>query len=169
VVVTSDHGFWYGEHGLSNERRLSYEEALRIPMMIRYPDRVSAGLRPTQMVLSIDIAPTMLELAGVTPPDNLHGMSLAPILDGGNPEWRSSFLVEYYSDTVFERIFKMGYKAVRTDRYKYIQYVDLAGMNELYDLSADPYELRNVINDSRYAETLTEMQAELERLLDVTS
>jgi arylsulfatase A-like enzyme len=63
----------------------------------------------------------------------------------------------------------MGYKAVRTDRYKYIQYVDLAGMNELYDLSADPYELRNVINDSRYAETLTEMQAELERLLDVTS
>ena len=169
VVVTSDHGFWYGEHGLSNERRLSYEEALRIPMMIRYPDRVSAGLRPTQMVLSIDIAPTMLELAGVTPPDNLQGMSLAPILDGGNPEWRSSFLVEYYSDTVFERIFKMGYKAVRTDRYKYIQYVDLAGMNELYDLSADPYELRNVINDSRYAETLTEMQAELERLLDVTS
>lgn len=169
VVVTSDHGFWYGEHGLSNERRLSYEEALRIPMMIRYPDRVSAGLRPTQMVLSIDIAPTMLELAGVTPPDNLQGMSLAPILDGGNPDWRSSFLVEYYSDTVFERIFKMGYKAVRTDRYKYIQYVDLEGMNELYDLSADPYELRNVIYDSRYAETLTEMQAELERLLDVTS
>jgi N-acetylglucosamine-6-sulfatase len=169
VVVTSDHGFWYGEHGLSNERRLAYEEALRIPMMIRYPDRVSAGLRPAQMVLSIDIAPTMLELAGVTPPDNLHGISLAPILDGGNPEWRSSFLVEYYSDTVFERIFELGYKAVRTDRYKYIQYVDLDGMNELYDLSADPYELRNVINDPRYAETLTEMQAELKRLLDVTS
>jgi len=169
VVVTSDHGFWYGEHGLSNERRLAYEEALRIPMMIRYPNRIGAGLRPSEMVLSIDIAPTMLDLAGMTPPESLHGMSLAPILDGGDPDWRSSFLVEYYSDTVFERIFKMGYKAVRTDRYKYIKYVDLDGMNELYDLSADPYELRNVINDPRYAETLIEMQTELERLLDVTS
>ena len=169
VVVTSDHGFWYGEHGLSNERRLAYEEALRIPMMIRYPERISAGLRPSEMVLSIDIAPTMLDLAGVTLPDNLHGMSLVPILEGKNPGWRSSFLVEYYSDTVFERIFRMGYKAVRTDRHKYIQYVDLEGMDELYDLSADPYELRNVIDDPSYAATLGEMQAELQRLLDATS
>jgi len=169
VVVTSDHGFWYGEHGLSNERRLAYEEALRIPMMIRYPERISAGLRPSEMVLSIDIAPTMLDLAGVTPPDNLHGMSLVPILEGKNPGWRSSFLVEYYSDTVFERIFRMGYKAVRTDRHKYIQYVDLEGIDELYDLSADPYELRNVIDDPSYAATLGEMQAELQRLLDATS
>ena len=169
VVVTSDHGFWYGEHGLSNERRLAYEEALRIPMMIRYPERISAGLRPSDMVLSIDIAPTMLDLAGVTLPDNLHGMSLVPILEGKNPGWRSSFLVEYYSDTVFERIFRMGYKAVRTNRHKYIQYVDLEGMDELYDLSADPYELRNVIDDPSYAATLGEMQAELQRLLDATS
>jgi N-acetylglucosamine-6-sulfatase len=169
IVVTSDHGFWYGEHGLSNERRLAYEEALRIPLMIRYPQKIAAGLRPDQMVLSIDIAPTMLDLAGASPPENLHGMSLAPILSGGSPEWRSSFLVEYYSDTVFERIFKMGYKAVRTDRYKYIQYVDIDDANELYDLAADPYELRNVINDPRYADTLSEMQLELQRLLDATS
>jgi N-acetylglucosamine-6-sulfatase len=169
IVVTSDHGFWYGEHGLSNERRLSYEEALRIPLLIRYPEKIAAGIRPDQLALSIDIAPTMLDLAGVAPPDNLHGMSLRPILEGGSPEWRSSFLVEYYSDTVFERIFRMGYKAVRTDRYKYIRYVDLEGMDELYDLAADPYELRNVIGDPRYAETLIEMQAELQRLLEVTS
>lgn len=169
VVVTSDHGFWYGEHGLSNERRLAYEEGLRIPMLIRYPKRIRAGLRPDQMVLSIDVAPTMLELAGIEPPRNLQGRSLAPILDGENPDWRSSFLIEYYSDTVFERIFKMGYKAVRTDRYKYIQYVDLDGMNELYDLSGDPYELRNLIDDPDYAEVLLEMQAELQRLLNATS
>ena len=91
------------------------------------------------------------------------------MLDGENPEWRASFLVEYYSDTVFERIFRMGYKAVRTDRYKYIRYVDLEGMNELYDLAGDPYEQRNVIDDPRYAEVLVEMQAELERLLAATS
>jgi N-acetylglucosamine-6-sulfatase len=169
VVVTSDHGYWYGEHGLSAERRLAYEEALRIPMMIRYPHRVAAGMRPGEMVLSLDIAPTMLELAGADAPAGFHGMSLAPILDGNTPEWRDSFLVEYYSDTVFERIYLMGYKAVRTNRMKYIRYEDLEGMDELYDIASDPYEIRNVIDDPRYADELAELQAELERLLEVTS
>jgi N-acetylglucosamine-6-sulfatase len=169
VVVTSDHGFWYGEHGLSNERRLAYEEALRIPMMIRYPAKITAGSRPGETVLSLDIAPTMLEFAGATVPENLHGRSLLPVLDDTVSDWRSSFLIEYYSDTVFERIVTMGYKAVRTDQYKYIQYVDLEGMNELYDLAQDPYELTNVIDDERYENVLLEMQAELVRLLEITS
>jgi N-acetylglucosamine-6-sulfatase len=169
VVVTSDHGFWYGEHGLSNERRLAYEEGLRIPLMIRYPNGIKAGIRPSQMALSIDLAPTLLDLAGTTPGSELHGVSLRPLLEGTSTDWRSSFLVEYYSDTVFERIFKMGYKAVRTENYKYIQYVDLDNMNELYDLAADPYELRNVIGDPGYADIVTEMQIELQRLLDATS
>ena len=169
VVVTSDHGYWYGEHGLWEERRLAYEEALRIPMMLRFPQRVSPGSRPLQMLLSIDVAPTMLEFAGVEASGALHGRSLVPILEGENPEWRSSFLVEYYSDTVFERIDHMGYKAVRSDRYKYIRYEDLEGMDEFYDLHADPYELRNVIGDPRYDTALKEMQAELNRLLEETS
>lgn len=168
VVVTSDHGFWYGEHGLSNERRLAYEEALRIPMMIRYPAKIAAGTRPDEMVLSLDIAPTMLEFAGVPVPDNLHGRSLLPVIDSTVTDWRSSFLIEYYSDTVFERIVTMGYKAVRTDRYKYIQYIDLEDMDELYDLADDPFELKNVINDERYEEALRAMQAELARLLKLT-
>jgi N-acetylglucosamine-6-sulfatase len=168
IVVTSDHGYWYGEHGLSAERRLAYEEALRIPMLLRYPDRVAAGLRPTQMALSIDVAPTLLEFAGLTPPANLHGMSLVPILEGRAPDWRSSFLVEYYSDTVFERIYRMGYKAVRSDRYKYIRYEDLEGMDEFYDLHADPYELRNIIDDARYGDDVEAMRLELQRLLGST-
>jgi N-acetylglucosamine-6-sulfatase len=168
-VVTSDHGYWYGEHGLSAERRLAYEEALRIPMMIRYPAKISAGSRPSETVLSLDIAPTMLEFAGVPVPGNLHGASLLPVIDNTVTDWRSSFLIEYYSDTVFERIMAMGYKAVRTDKYKYIQYVDLEGMNEFYDLANDPYELENVIGDERYQTALEEMQAELKRLLEITS
>jgi N-acetylglucosamine-6-sulfatase len=168
IVVTSDHGYWYGEHGLSAERRLAYEEALRIPMLLRYPERVAAGLRPTQMALSIDVAPTLLEFAGLTPPANLHGMSLVPILEGRAPDWRSSFLVEYYSDTVFERIYRMGYKAVRSDRYKYIRYQDLGSMDEFYDLHADPYELRNVIDDARYGDAVEAMRLELQRLLGST-
>ena len=94
---------------------------------------------------------------------------MVPILDGDDPSWRSSFLVEYYSDTAFERIDHIGYKAVRTDRYKCIRYEDLDGMDELYDLDGDPYELRNVINHPRYAEVLTDMQTELNRLLEETS
>jgi len=169
VVVASDHGYWYGEHGLFVERRLAYEEALRIPIMMRFPGRIPAGIRPTDMALSIDVAPTMLDLAGVTPPDSIQGMSLVPVLKGEDPEWRSSFLIEYYSDTVFERIYQMGYKAVRTNRYKYIRYEDLDGMDELYDLANDPYELRNVIGDPRFADVLGDMDAELNRLLEETS
>jgi len=169
IVFTSDHGYWYGEHGLNEERRLAYEEALRIPLLIRYPRAIAGGQRPAQLVLSIDVAPTLLEYAGVSATSVLQGRSLVPILAGDSPDWRDSFLVEYYSDTVFERIFHMGYKAVRTNRYKYIEYTDLDGMDELYDLDADPYELRNVIGDPGYARTLAEMQAELKRLLDATS
>jgi N-acetylglucosamine-6-sulfatase len=165
VVVTSDHGYWYGEHGLSAERRLAYEEAARIPLIIKYPKRIDAGRAPDQIALSIDLASTMIDYAGETPGKQRNGRSLVPILDGAAPEWRNAFLIEYYSDTVFERINMMGYKAVRTDRYKYIQYQDLDGMDELYDLQQDPYELSNIIDDESSADVLAVMRSELERLL----
>jgi len=82
--------------------------------------------------------------------------------------WRTNFLVEYYSDTVFERIRNMGYKAVRNERYKYIHYVDLAGADELYDLQEDPYELKNLISDPDYAAVLEQMKGDLDNLLKQT-
>jgi N-acetylglucosamine-6-sulfatase len=165
VVFTSDHGYWYGEHCLDAERRLAYEEAIRIPMLVRYAPTIKAGTKPEQLVLSIDLAPTILEMAGVTPGKHLQGKSWVPILTGKVNVWRSSFLVEYYSDSVFPRIVKMGYKAVRNQRYKYIHYTDLEGMNELYDLVKDPYELHNKIDDPKMTETVGEMKKELNRLL----
>ena len=95
----------------------------------------------------------------------LHGRSLVPLLEKRADSWRESFLVEYYSDTVFGRMRSMGYRAVRTGRYKYIRYTALSGMDELYDLETDPYELRNLINDSDQGSVLANMQAELDRLL----
>jgi N-acetylglucosamine-6-sulfatase len=165
VVFTSDHGYWYGEHCLDLERRLAYEEAIRIPMLVRYPPLIKAGIKPKQMVLSIDLAPTLLEIAGQTPGSHLHGKSWIPIFKNKASKWRSSFLVEYYSDTVFPRIFKMGYKAVRDNRYKFIHYVDLNGMNELYDLKKDPYELHNLIGNTQYKRILEKMKKELNLLL----
>ncbi len=165
VVFTSDHGYWYGEHCLDLERRLAYEEAIRIPMLVRYPPLVKAGMKPKQMVLSIDLAPTLLDIAGETPGTHLQGKSWVPIFTEKVNAWRSSILVEYYSDSVFPRIFKMGYKAVRDNRYKYIHYMDLQGMNELYDLTNDPYELQNLVASPDYARTLKKMKKELNQLL----
>lgn len=165
VVFTSDHGFWYGEHGLNEERRLAYEEAIRIPLLIRYPKAIEPNSKSSHTVLSLDLAPTLLQLAGVKLGKNLQGRSLVPILENSVTDWRSSFLIEYYSDTVFPRIVNMGYKAVRNERYKYIHYTDLEGMDELYDLKEDPYELTNLIRNPEMVETLTEMKNELNRLL----
>jgi N-acetylglucosamine-6-sulfatase len=168
VVFTSDHGYFYGEHGLSEERRLAYEETIRIPLVVRYPPRVSAGSTPSQLALSLDLAPTLLELAGLKPPPAMQGRSLVPIFENAAVPWRSSFLIEYFSDTVFPRIRNMGYVAVRDTRFKYIQYRELDGMDELYDLETDPYEERNLIDVPGARATLARMQAEL-RLLEDSS
>jgi N-acetylglucosamine-6-sulfatase len=168
VVFTSDHGYFYGEHGLSEERRLAYEEAIRIPLIVRYPSRVMAGATPGEMALSIDLAPTLLDLAGASPLPGVQGRSLVPVLENRARGWRSSFLIEYFSDTVFPRIRSMGYAAARTSRYKYIEYQELQGMNELYDLEADPYEERNLIGDPGARAALEDMTGELQRLKSET-
>jgi N-acetylglucosamine-6-sulfatase len=168
VVFTSDHGYFYGEHGLNEERRLAYEETIRIPLIVRFPRLAKAGSTPAEIALSIDLAPTLLEVAGLTPGAAIQGRSLVPVLQGQAERWRESFLVEYFSDTVFPRIRTMGYSAVRTARHKYIQFRELKGMDELYDLEADPYELTNLIGRPEAKTLLPEMQAELQRLLDAT-
>ena len=168
VVVAGDHGYFYGEHGLGGERRLAYEETARIPLMVRYPALATPGATPEQLVLSIDLASTLLEVGESQPARPLHGRSLVPILRGEDPDWRRSFLIEYYSDTVFPRIVTMGYRAVRTERHKYIRYLELEGMDELYDLEADPYELTNLMGSSAHAPVLETLRGELERLLDET-
>jgi N-acetylglucosamine-6-sulfatase len=168
VVFTSDHGYFYGEHGLNEERRLAYEETIRIPLVIRYPPLAMAGSTPPEMALSLDIAPTLLEVAGLQPGAEVQGRSLVPVLKKEAREWRTSFLIEYFTDTVFPRIRNMGYVAVRTSHHKYINYRELQGMDELYDLDKDPYEETNIIDRSDARETLQKMQAELQRLIAET-
>jgi N-acetylglucosamine-6-sulfatase len=165
IVFTSDHGYFYGEHGLNEERRLAYEETIRIPLLVRYPRLVAANTTPRQMALSLDLAPTLLDIAGQQPGSYIQGRSLVPILRQESPAWRSSFLIEYFTDTVFPRIRNMGYVAVRTERYKYIRYGELRGMDELYDLERDPNEVTNIIGRPDAQATLTLMQSELDRLL----
>lgn len=165
VVLVGDNGYFYGEHGLSEERRLAYEESIRLPLLVRYPPVARPGSRPPQMALTIDLAPTLLELAGLAPEQPLDGRSLVPAMKGTAASRRRSFLIEYTSDTVFPRIERMGYDAVRTERHKYVRYRELSGMDELYDLEADPYELSNLIDSPRHAALRTALEHELSALL----
>jgi N-acetylglucosamine-6-sulfatase len=164
VIVVSDHGYFYGEHGLNEERRLAYEETIRIPLIVRDFRHARAGSTPAQMAQTIDLAPTILAMAGVTDTVSRHGASLVPVLNGSSTPWRSSVLVEYYTDQVFPRTLTMGYQAVRTGTHKYINYVELDGMDEIYDLQNDPFELNNLMGTEEGRRLLPSLQAELARL-----
>ncbi len=164
VVLTSDHGYFYGEHGLDQERRLAYEETARIPLIIRFPRLVRAGTTPAQLVQTIDFASTLLAMAGVRDRVPRQGTSLVPVLDGSARAWRSSVFLEYYTDIVFPRTLTMGYDAVRTTRYTYIVYRELLGMEELYDLERDPYQMYNLMGTAHGDSVRPIVQAELERL-----
>ncbi len=171
IMVVGDNGYFYGEHGLSEERRLAYEESIRLPLLVRYPPKVPIGSRPTAQALTIDIAPTILDLAAAKPLDGIDGRSVVPLFAAkGTPEgWRRSFLIEYNTDIVFPRMLKMGYDAVRNERYKYIRYRELEGMNELYDLQEDPFELRNLHDLASALGLRQRMEGELAALLKPVS
>jgi arylsulfatase A-like enzyme len=164
ILLLGDNGFFFGEHGLTVERRFAYEEGIRTPFLVRYPRKIAAGSTFDEMVLALDIAPTMIEIAGGRPGPHVQGRSLLPILAGRREPWRSSFLVEYYSEGAWPWLAGMGYKAVRTARHKYIHWIHQDGMAELYDLELDPYEMTNLVDDPRHAGTGRTLRAELGRL-----
>jgi N-acetylglucosamine-6-sulfatase len=129
-------------------------------MIVSWPKHVTKPRKIEQTVLSVDLMPTLLELGKAEAPKTLHGRSLVPLIRG---EQASSFppsrdvFVEYYTDTVFPRVRKMGYTALRTDRWKLVHYKELQGADELYDLRSDPNELKNLATDPASATTLAEM------------
>ena len=168
IVFTSDEGYFYGEHGLSVERRLAYEESVRVPLFARWPKLIRPGSTINEIALCIDLAPTLLEIGGAPAAKGLHGRSLVPLLRGEQVRWRNSILIEHFSDGVFPRMSRMGYQCVRTEEWKYIHYVDLDGMDELYNLHADQYEMKNLIGQPDARPALDEMKAELDRLLRAT-
>lgn len=169
IILSSDHGYFYGEHGLSVERRLAYEETIRIPLLMRYPKLIPPQTVRDQMVLTLDLAPTLLELGGARLPAALHGKSLVPCLTGDPQDFRKEFVIEHYSDKVFPRMANMGYRAIRTSRWKYIRYTELEGMDELYDLASDPYEMKNLISAPAQRGTLADLQKRLKTLLVETA
>ena len=162
VMYTSDNGFFLGEHGLF-DKRLMYEPSIRVPMLVRYPARIRAGqVDTTHMALNIDVAPTLLDLAGIPVPQWMHGRSFAPILGGAVIPWRDAFLYEYYEYPAEHCVRKN--RGVRTSRWKLIHFWEQPEEWELYDLRSDPDETQNLASSARHAPTLREMRARLQQL-----
>jgi len=162
VLYTSDNGFFHGEHGFF-DKRLMYEPSLRIPMMLRFPARVTPGrLDSTHMVLNVDIAPTVLELCGLPAPRWMQGRSVVPLVGGGDAAWRDAFFYEYFEYPASHCVRKN--RGVRTARWKLIQYWEQPEEWELYDLETDPDEVRNLAGDPAHAARRRELEALMARL-----
>lgn len=162
VFYTSDQGFYLGDHGWF-DKRFMYEESLRMPLLVRYPREVKAGSVCDDIVLNLDFAPTFMDFAGVPVPADMQGESLRKILQGKAPEnWRKSMYYHYYEYPAVHSV-KRHY-GVRTERYKLIHFYNDIDEWELYDLKKDPKEMKNVIDDPAYAETIKDLKLELKRL-----
>jgi arylsulfatase A-like enzyme len=162
VIFASDNGYYLGEHRLG-DKRSAYDESLRIPLIVRWPKLGEKGRGKVvdQMTLNLDLAPTLLDLAGVKIPNSMQGLSWRPLLEGNtSAPWRTAFFYEYF----FERGFAIPtVLAVRTDKAKIIKYPGHDDWTELFDLAADPYETKNLVRDAASKELLAKMQAEFDK------
>jgi arylsulfatase A-like enzyme len=175
VVYTSDQGFFLGDHGLF-DKRLMYEESLTMPLLIRYPAAVRAGEVNDDIVVNVDFAPTLLELAGIAIPSHVQGRSFAPLLRGDTPaDWPQSMYYRYWMHNDSSHACPAHY-GVRTKTHKLICYyndplgqVGAHGPSapvewELFDLVGDPLEVKNIYGTPDAESITAELLAELTRL-----
>jgi len=159
VIYASDNGYYMGEHGLG-DKRSAYDESLRIPFLVRYPKLGVRGKLVDQMVLNLDLAPALLDFAGVPVPPEMQGRSWRPLLEGRPTNWRTAFFYCYF----YERGFSTPtVQAVRTETAKLIKYPGHDDWTELFDLRSDPREMKNLARDPAQKEFLARMQAEFDR------
>jgi arylsulfatase A-like enzyme len=161
VIYTSDQGFFLGEHGLY-DKRFMYEEALRMPLIVRWPAVIEAGSTCEAMVINCDFAPTFLDLAGVRPNDAMQGRSLVPLFRGEQPpDWRTEFYYRYYHDPGHHNT--RAHYGIRTATHKLIHFWR-DDQWECYDLRNDPRELNNIHADPASAAVVERLKASLRRL-----
>jgi arylsulfatase A-like enzyme len=161
VMYSSDQGFYLGEHGWF-DKRFMYEESFRTPLLVRWPDTVPARSVNQELVSNLDFAQTFLDLAGVSQPPDMQGISLKPLLEGKVPDnWRKSLYYHYYEYPAVHSVRR--HEGVATKRYKLIHFYDLDEW-ELYDLEKDPHEMQNRYNHPDYLSIVTDLKQELIQL-----
>ncbi len=149
VVFTSDHGDMMGAHGMHQKHAL-YEEAVRVPLLVRAPGGRAGAVEPGALVSGLDLYPTFCDYTGFAPPFACDGLSLRPLVERGVPDgWRDHLVAE----TRFGREQGVDGRMVRTARFKYVVYERGAHREQLYDLDADPGEMVNLVYDERHADT----------------
>jgi hypothetical protein len=165
IVFAGDNGFFLGEQNGRLDKRLMYEESIRIPLVMRYPAKIKAGSATEAMVLNSDLAPTLLDLAGVKIPAVMQGHSWRPLFEGHPENWRHAVLYAYYMDLTTAIPDMVG---VRTTDWKLIHYPDLSDIDELYDLNEDPLEKNNLALEPALERKRQELRALMEQLKDET-
>lgn len=171
-IFTSDNGLLNGEHGMVDKRTM-HEPSIHIPLLVRYP-KLTPTDKPkaiNKQVLTLDIAPSILDLCGAPALKNIHGQSFKGLVQGDTVNWRTGWFYEYNYEKQFP--YTPNVRGLRTDEWKYIHYPTGDGspdrhMAELYHLATDPGETKNLIRDPAYAPKLKELQAELALLLKKT-
>jgi arylsulfatase A-like enzyme len=170
VIFLSDNGYFLGEHGLG-DKRAAYEESLRIPFMIRYPalQPGGAGRIANEMALHVDIAPTILDLAGLPIPAEMQGRSLKPLIEGQTPpDWRDSFFFSYRDDPEFAGSIADFIGLRMLDGTKLVRYARDSSWDEFYKTSptgpgSDPYELSNLLSTPSAAAAVASLQMRLDQ------
>ena len=155
TIFSADHGDHGGGHGLPYKGPAMYEEVVRIPLVISWPGKIRPA-RTDALASLMDLLPTVCDLTGVPVPNGVDGLSLRPILNQRAPSVRESLVVEYYG----KQAWRVPIRMLRTPRWKYVRYVSYG--EELYDLSADPGELRNLVRDASVAPEMKRLARELD-------
>lgn len=153
IIYTSDQGYLFGEHRLGGKNCM-YDECIHIPFYVRGPNMVPH--LDSNLISNVDLAPTIIELAGIAKPSGLNGLSFVPLLTNSSDSWRDSVFVEVLGESPKEA----HAHAVRTKQYLYAEYKN--GDKEFYDLAIDPYQLESKHNDPAYASIITGLKAKLE-------
>jgi arylsulfatase A-like enzyme len=162
VLYTSDQGFFLGEHGWF-DKRFMYEESLRMPLLMRWPGKIEPGAVSGEIVLNIDFAPTLLDLAGVAIGPDIQGASFRPLLSGDAPnDWRKSMYYHYYEYPGAHDVKR--HCGVRTKQWKLMHFYYDIDAWELYDLENDPLEMNNLYGNREYAPIVKKLKTELQRL-----
>ncbi|MCK5208569.1 MAG: sulfatase-like hydrolase/transferase, partial [Cyclobacteriaceae bacterium] len=165
IVYMGDNGFQFGEHGLI-DKRTAYEASVKVPLLVWWPGNVKKSRTINEMVANIDIAPTLLDIAGISIPENMDGQSFKSLLEGEEINWRKELLYEYYWERNYP--YTPTTHALLTGRYKFIRYHGIWDLDEFYDLQSDPNETTNLINDDQYKEIISNHRNSLFKLLGET-
>jgi arylsulfatase A-like enzyme len=150
IVHSSDHGYFLGEWRLF-DKRLMHEPSLRVPMMVRYPKRIPAGTVRDEMVIDLDVAPTLLDLAGVAVPKHMQGKSMIPLAKAANADYRKEWYYEYYEWPNPEGV--APHRGIRTGEWKLIEYQVEPKEYEMYHLKSDSGEQTNLYGNAAHAAT----------------